>query len=317
MGAIQPITSTSVTIASGEDEISISDTTQSGKPNDDSENETMEDQQSCDTVSIKTLSEGHIALQANLQQATKELLEKRDLLRDLKDEVSRQQEKSHLLEERLCMVTEKLCCMTRALERREKTQDSLYTDIAEVKWKLHEATLLVEKLKRDKENFQNKSLMRRQEIEKMDGWESEMASQRQEIQEHIKLLKIYKTGLDNADAQLCAIRNGSKLMDLDQRKQTVREALNKRGEKCESMVIEIDEKTEKLEQLKKSLQAAEKQCSLRIKQLKNRLQCHLETQRRMQISNEYLQSKVDNGASARSYVPPMASRQVVLPLKRI
>jgi len=193
----------------------------------------------------------------------------------------------------------------------------LFTEVAEAKWKLHEATLLVEKLKRDKENFQSKSLMRRQEMEKLDDWQSQMASQRHQLQDEIKMLQTYKNGLDNGDVRICAIRDGSKLMELEQRKQVLREAINKRSVKCEGILVEIDEKTEKVEQLKKSLQAAEKQSSLKIKQLTNKLQYQLETQRRMRISNEYLQSKVDYGASARSNVPPMATRQVVLPLKRI
>ncbi|ODN03277.1 hypothetical protein Ocin01_03389 [Orchesella cincta] len=284
--------------------------------NDEASNDAVPSSQ---TVIIKTLSEGHSALQANLEQASTELLEKEAYQRDLEDEESRQREKNWLMEERIRSMTEKLCCMSRALERREKKQESLFTDVAEAKWKLQEAKQLVEKLKLAKENFESKTSMHKQGLEKLDGWQSNITSHRQQIREEIKLLQSYKFGLDNGDTQLCAIRNGSKLKELEQIKQALRDGLNERGVKCEAMLFEIDEKTEKTEQLKLSLQAAEKQYALTIKQLKNRIQCQLETDRRMRISNEYLRSKVDystNGSTPRSHVPPVVTRQVVLPLQR-
>lgn len=107
------------------------------------------------------------------------------------EDAARQREKTWLLEERIRLLSEKVCCFSRGLERKEKKQETVFMEVADVKWKIHECKQFIEKVRTSSKQMQTTKEQRQKELAVLGKRNESACSSRKGLQEDIIRLTNY------------------------------------------------------------------------------------------------------------------------------
>lgn len=199
----------------------------------------------------------------------------------VEEEISCQRDKNSLIQERIQCTAEQMSRLTIRLQKNEKQDEALFKEIVDMKWRINQAQQSLDKLQAQQTNVNGIIVSHQKDVMNVENIGQDEGLR--DVREEIKQLKYYSTKiaplkiipgkcvalrlhimlfvntlsaeseLENGNVELCAILNGNKMLELEQKKRAIIDDIAERDAHLQRLKDDIRSKTELLEGKKSSV----------------------------------------------------------------